>query len=152
MIIAVTGHRGIFPETRLIDLAEAALSRYTPKRVYTGMALGWDMAIAEACVLLEIDYVACLPFPQQADRWSIEQQSQHRDLIDLASHVWTGNDEYARDAFNNRNKYMIDSADQVLALWDGRRTGGTHHAVMHANFREIPVHNLWASWTRYKEA
>jgi len=56
MILAVTGHRpeklgGYGPAVaeRLFNLASSELQGLRPEYVLTGMAIGWDQAVADAC-------------------------------------------------------------------------------------------------------
>jgi hypothetical protein len=45
------------------------------------MALGWDQAFAQACVDLEIPFVAAVPFHGQEKRWPRESQKYYNDLL-----------------------------------------------------------------------
>ena len=71
MIVAATGHRpnklaplSICYSTRvlqrLIDLATAYLEKSNPDAVISGMALGWDTAIAIAAIKLNIPLTAAV--------------------------------------------------------------------------------------------
>lgn len=70
--IAFTGHRpdklgGYSPEAdrRLVAFARrlvvALQARYAPERFISGMALGWDMAVAEACASKGLPFIAAVP-------------------------------------------------------------------------------------------
>lgn len=41
-------------------------------------------------------------------------------------------DEYTEDCFFKRNKYMVDKSDLLIAVWDGRKIGGTHYTIEYA--------------------
>ena len=72
MIIAATGHRpdklggyGSIVADRLFHLAYETLEELAPTLVISGMALGWDMAVAEAAFCLDIPFHAYRPFEGQ---------------------------------------------------------------------------------------
>lgn len=86
--LAVTGHRpdklgGYNERTQrdLISLARIELARLEPHHVITGMALGWDQAIAQAAIDLDIPFTAAVPFQGQEDRWPHDSQREYRRLI-----------------------------------------------------------------------
>ena len=71
MIVAATGHRpdklGGYGEEvfeKLVQLAMGFLEAHHSKITYgiSGMALGWDMAYAEALCIKEIPWTAAVPF------------------------------------------------------------------------------------------
>ena len=82
MHIAVTGHRhdklgGYSPTAfrTLQVLAEQELIKLAPTTVLTGMALGWDQAVAAACVKLGLPFVACVPFAGQDRIWPAQSSA-----------------------------------------------------------------------------
>jgi uncharacterized phage-like protein YoqJ len=160
MIIAVTGHRlqrlGQYREERLTDLAVAALRKHEPSLVITGMALGWDQAIAEAAVRLEIPFLAAVPFPGQEEGWSRYQYNEyHRLLGETLQPVWViGRHTDKTAAYKARNRYMVDQLDKehdmLLALFDGKKYGGTWYTVWYAQGKSVRVVNLWSSWQKGK--
>jgi uncharacterized phage-like protein YoqJ len=161
MIIAGTGHRpakliargvnAYRPQVffRLVDLAYAALVRYQPSEVISGMALGWDQALALAASQLGIPFVAYVPFRGQESKWPEASQEQYRELLNAASSaviVCAGG--YAPSKMARRNAAMVNDTDLVLALWDGS-SGGTGNCVRYAESKKVPVVNLWSSWMKY---
>jgi len=95
MKLAGTGHR---PDKlggwdvpaahgRVIDLGLAVLEQLEPSEVMSGMACGWDMALAEAAVMKGVPFVAAIPFEGQESRWSSFYQKQYRRLLGEASRV-----------------------------------------------------------------
>lgn len=155
-ILAGTGHRpdklggyGADVSTRLVDLARAALMKYRPEEVVSGMALGWDTALALAAIELGIPLTAAVPFEGQERKWRPEQQDLFRAILARAANVVivsTGG--YAVWKMQVRNEWMVDRASGVLALWDGS-SGGTGNCIAYARTREVEIVNLWATWERY---
>jgi uncharacterized phage-like protein YoqJ len=155
MIVAVTGHRpqrlGQYREGRLEDLAVAALKKYKPALVITGMAPGWDQAVAEAAVRVEIPFLAAVPFPGQEEGWSRYQYDQYHRLLSEALRVEViGRPTDKTAAYKARNRHMVDLLDKdhdmLLALFDGKRYGGSWYTVWYAQGKGVGVVNLWSSW------
>ncbi|HEX8696973.1 MAG TPA: SLOG family protein [Longimicrobium sp.] len=164
MIIAGTGHRpdklrigtldGFHPavHARLVDLARAALQREAPARVISGMALGWDTALAEAALELGIPFDAYVPFAGQESRWPEPSRRRYQGLLARAERVvivCPGG--YAPEKMQLRNERMVDDADFLLALWDGS-SGGTCNCIAYAEAVGRPYRNLWPSWVRHTAA
>lgn len=158
-VIAGTGHR---PEKlgghsdrvhgRLVDLARAALLHYRPSKVISGMALGWDTALAEAALELGIPLVAAVPFAGQELRWPATSQKRYRDILGRAEEVViVSPGSYAVWKMQTRNEWMVDHCDKLLTLWDGSE-GGTGNCVAYARRVQREMGHLWATWQRYREA
>ena len=157
MKIAVTGHRpnklggySVEAFSRLVQFASAVLRFYQPELVYTGMALGWDQAVAQACVDLNIPFIACVPFKEQESRWPEESQRRFRDLCAKAKEVVVvSGGEFSAAKMQVRNEYMVDHADGVVALWNGS-SGGTGNCVRYAQNEGKDVRVVWQSWGRFQ--
>lgn len=152
MIIAGTGHRppklgGYSTDVlrRLVTFATDHLDFHRPTRVISGMALGWDTALAIAATRLEIPWTAAIPFPAQPDRWPESSRARYHKLLDRAADVVTLADTYSPQAMQTRNEWMVDHADQVWALWNGT-PGGTSNCLTYAARTARPVVNLWDLW------
>ena len=148
MITAVSGHRppklGGYTEKvnlRLITLAIKWLSANRPDEVISGMALGWDLAIAEAAVILGIPFIAAVPCPTQSMQWPMESRTRWDTLFLAASRVHIVSPEYTRTCMQERNIWMVDNSTQLLALWDGS-PGGTGNCIKYASGK-LPIVNLW---------
>lgn len=161
MILAGTGHRpnklrigaldGYHPavHARLVDLARAALQREAPARVISGMALGWDTALAEAAVEMGIPFDAYVPFAGQESRWPEPSRRRYRDLLARAARVVVVSPGgYAPEKMQLRNERMVDDSELLLALWDGS-AGGTRNCITYAHSVGRRCRNLWPSWVRH---
>jgi len=144
MIVAGTGHRFIdFPERAVVSSIASELCMMGVRKVISGMALGWDMALAEASVSIGVPFVAAVPFPAQAERWPNDQQARWASLLRQAAEVVYILPYTAVSAYERRNRWMIDRADRVLAYWDGSLNGGTSNGVRYADKKRVPITNLW---------
>lgn len=153
MVIGATGHRphklgGHSDETmeKLILIAEDAIEGYD--KVITGMALGWDTAVAIAALNKGIPFVAAVPFIGQESMWPEESQIIHNNLVDLAAEVVIiCEGGYSARKMQIRNEWMVDRSDVVLALWDGS-SGGTGNCIRYANRKKKPIKNVWSVFER----
>lgn len=121
------------------------LESHRPVRVISGMAQGWDTAIAEAAVQLGIALTAAVPFPGQEAKWPVAAQVQYQTLLALADRVETIGGGFSLAAYQARNEWMVDHSNRVVALWNGT-WGGTANCVKYAQHVGRPVDNLWADF------
>lgn len=150
MIVAGTGHRpdklGGYDGNVLRHLALTAkqwLERNPAERVISGGALGWDQALALAAARLKIPLTLALPFRNFDSKWPSHSRKLLSDIIAMAdTTVYVCEDGYAPWKMQQRNKYMVDNCDLVLALWNGTK-GGTANCIAYADSRGKPVENLW---------
>lgn len=150
MIIAGTGHRpsklgGYGPEVtrKLIQIATDYLQEHKPAYVISGMALGWDTALAIAANNLDIPFIAAVPFRGQENAWPHGSKVLYKHLLLNAEHVeYVCDDGYAAWKMQQRNKWMVDNCDVLLALWDGSN-GGTGNCIKYAKSVGRDIHNLW---------
>lgn len=157
MILGVTGHRppslggydhGV--KQRAIDLARSFLLIWQPDEVITGMAQGWDTAVAWAAHQLGIPFRAYLPGEWQPDAWPAPAREHYQRLLGLAASVQicvAG--PYDPGAMQIRNMRIVDDCDLLLALWNGQRSGGTWRCLEYATRRRAvpkPMVNLWPVW------
>lgn len=180
--VAATGHRpdrigGWDNEqafTRLTDLAVAVLRRLVEQnpgktiRVISGMAQGWDMAWAVAGLRLRnrdslpITVCAAIPYASQPDSWYRNRKVQRlwQNIVDACDekHILAPNPQGKWEAaklLNDRNLWMVQQADMILALWNGDhpsvngKKSGTGNCVMDARKLNKPVLNVWDSWVKY---
>jgi uncharacterized phage-like protein YoqJ len=149
-IVAGTGHRphklGGYSsdvQKRLQNLAERWLSDNGPHKVISGVALGWDTALAKAAIALGIPLIAAVPFEGQESKWPKASQIVYRDLLEQADDiVFVSEAGYAPWKMQARNKWMTDNCTTLLALWDGT-SGGTGNCIQYATKTGKPVINLW---------
>src|SRR5688572_6694991 len=156
MIYAFTGHRppklGGYSDKARNDVGRFAsefLKRTKPKRVISGMALGWDIAIARAALRRGIPLVAAIPFTGQESKWRWVDQVKYREILQEATHVHVASPGgYAVEKMQIRNEWMVDNCDKLIALWDGS-DGGTANCIRYAQSLKRPesfIVNLWDEW------
>lgn len=155
MEIAGTGHRpqklGGFSqelEDRLYLMAYDHLEEAKPTYLHTGLALGWDKALAYAAIDLGIPFVGHIPFEGQEKTWAKKAQDEYHEICDLADTLIVYSKTFDFAHYLKRDEGMVDCAGQVLALWNGEPKGGTHHTVRYATRVGVPVVNLWKEWEK----
>lgn len=148
LIVAATGHRPSKLKTGydiapLITLVKPWLASRKPDTVISGMALGWDQAVAIAAMDLGIPVKAYLPFIGQADQWPQAAIYEYMRLLERCEErVVVNQGGYEPWKMQARNEAMVDAADLVLALWNGGK-GGTGNCVAYAEKQRKPIENLW---------
>jgi uncharacterized phage-like protein YoqJ len=150
--VAVTGHQpfllggyGQDVAVRLRGVAREWLAEERPREIVSGLAAGWDIAVAEAAIAEGIPLVAALAYRGQADHWPEDAKRGHAALVAAATDVWLYAEEKAHGCYTRRDHWVLDRADVVLALWSGV-DGGTARAVAKAYALGKPVINLWVRW------
>lgn len=110
----------------------------------SGAALGTDTLAFLAVQSLKPKYPniknkLAIPFKGHDEMWMKENRELLKRMIELADEVIIVSDikEYFR-AYNvaqlqKRNEYMVDNSDVVIAVWDGRPSGGTTNCLNYAN-------------------
>lgn len=155
MIVAATGHRpnklGGYDDAinqRLVRGAAWWMREHGATKAISGMALGWDMAVARAAINAGVPLIAALPFRGQERRWPKPSRDLYNWLLENSYSVHVVCDGgYAAWKMQRRNEWMVDNADRILALWDGS-DGGTANCIKYAQERGRPITNLWASWRK----
>jgi hypothetical protein len=148
--LAVTGHKGLPPATAaLVDQAiRAALEdRAGTITGLSNLADGADQIFVRAVLDAGGSFEAFIPARQFRAELPREAQREYDDLLARASAV---HDlpfiETTSEAYMAASKLMIDSADELFAVWDGqpaRAYGGTADAVAYARQRQIPIRIIW---------
>lgn len=162
MILACTGHRpprlGLsydrasslhleeLARLSLIDLMEELGQR--PEQVLSGMAQGWDRAVAEAALSMGLSVTAALPFIGQESKWPAPAQASYHAFLLRCSRVVTVCEGPAANwKYAQRDRWLVEHSDRLLALYDGGNDGGTAITVHYAAKMGKPVHNVWPQYS-----
>lgn len=155
MIVSGTGHRPDKltkfgkPYTTeqhfgIVEVVIDWLEGHEVKKVISGMALGYDMALAHAAVELDIPFIAAVPFEGQERMWSPKSKAFFKTLLDKAAEVvYVCDPGYAPWKMQKRNEWMVDNSNVLLALYNGDKTGGTANCVRYAESKGKVIVNLW---------
>ena len=140
----VTGHRDIpaeradrIRELLCQEILTAIEDGYT--HFISGFAAGADLLFAEIVVELKeiypITLEAAIPYP---GRMKTPDETFQR-LIRCCDTVKIHSDTYSKGCYMRRNRYMVDQSQRVIAVYDGRSTGGTAATVRYAKGKEVRV-------------
>ena len=140
----VTGHRDI-PEERTdvireylyYEVISAIEDGYT--HFISGFAAGADLLFADIVAELKEIYLitleAAIPYP---GRMKTPDETFQR-LIRCCDVVKIHSDSYSKECYMRRNRYMVDQSQRVIAVYDGRPTGGTAATVRYAKGKDVRV-------------
>lgn len=109
----------------------------------TGMAIGVDMYAAEIVLGLKSSYdgiilESAIPCETQAAKWTEEQRDRYYEIAAKCDKETLIQRPYTADCMHKRNRYMVDQADHIIAVWDGRPSG-TGKTVQYAQRQGKPV-------------
>lgn len=102
----------------------------------TGMARGADLYFGESVLAFrqthpDVTLEAAIPFAEQAAHWPTADQARYKALLDQC-HVQTMvQHHYDRGCLLRRNRYMVDHAARLIAVYDGKG-GGTLYTITYA--------------------
>lgn len=149
--IAFTGHRpdkiGGYDETSpkrfaLRQEIQATLQRAVDKYstthqiiVISGGALGVDQDAARIAYQMNIPFIVAQPCKNHESKWFKESQIKYAKMLELAHEVVLVSDgtydELGAKCMQDRNIWMVDHCDALIAVWDGT-SGGTANCVKYA--------------------
>jgi hypothetical protein len=151
MRIAITGHRELPAETeRLVDRAiREQLAAYAGHEVVgmTNLADGADQLFAQAVLGAGGQLEVIIPAARYKDGLPESAHATYDTLLARASSVHRlDRIESTEEAHMETSSAMLDRADGLFAVWDGkpaRGYGGTADVVAEARHRGIPVTVIW---------
>ena len=166
--IAITGHRpkklaggynlaspeNVELQNRIADLVADKYQEHGSLRMISGMALGIDTMYALIALgLKQHDYnvtlEAAIPCKDHSSKWfnKVDVDRWH-DIVAAADIVTQVSDKaYDYKCMQDRNEYMVDTCDLLIAVWDGT-PGGTANCIKYAKKqnKEIICEKV-AHWT-----
>lgn len=144
----VTGHRDIpADKTQYVqmqlrqELLQAIQSGYT--HFISGFAAGVDLIFAGIVADLKREYPitleAAIPYPGRMNT----PDEVFQCLLKECDIVKVHTDRYSKSCYMVRNRYMIDCSALVIAVHDGRKSGGTAATIKYAHKMERDVREIW---------
>jgi len=93
------------------------------REYYCGMALGIDLLCGEIVVSLKDSYPdiklhAIIPFRGQENGWNDEDKERYTNLLKQCDSELCQHEEHKNEYYLERNCYMVDNADILLAVCD----------------------------------
>ena len=154
-MIAFTGHRppkiGGYDFTSPLRIAvrnaikvklQSAMTKYQATHeivVISGGALGVDQDAAMVAYDMGLPYIVAAPCLNQDIKWPASSKLKYLTLIAHAQEVvYVHNGSYNATCMQNRNVWMVDHCDALIAVWDGS-SGGTANCVRYAESVNKPI-------------
>ncbi len=133
-VCAFTGHREMEEaqvktlESTLISLINDGVEEFL-----CGMAKGFDLYAASCVLNLKKKYphiklIACVPFYGQEKSYSQKDKLLYVKVLKNCNEIFYLSDRYYQGCMQNRNRYMADKAD-VLVAYLKKDVGGTAYTV-----------------------
>lgn len=118
--------------TQISALAEQGVTDFL-----SGMAQGTDLWCAQIVLDLRktdpaLRLHAILPCEGQESKWTTTTQERYHTILAQANEVVCLGREYNRDCMLKRNRYMVDRAPILLAIYNGTYRSGTGMTVRYA--------------------
>lgn len=147
MKIAITGHRPHkfnndyeLKSDRILKIRSIIVEYFTqmkPDEVIVGLSLGIDTLVAEVCIEMGIKFTAAIPCKNQWMSWPQRSIDRYNKILahELCTVYNVSTDFYTHWCMNDRNKWMVDNADELLSVWDGS-SGGTYNCIKYAGKKE----------------
>lgn len=146
--VSFTGHRTYVGEADAA-LAAALVELYAEGfRVFvSGMALGFDLAAAEAVLALrdscpDVQLVCAVPFEGQERRYPTAEQERYRRVRAQADRSDIVCEAYSPDCYARRNDLLVECAAVLVAWYDGS-AGGTRYTVRRAKRHGLRIVGLY---------
>ena len=122
-------------ETLAEQIAALAETGYTD--FLSGMAEGTDTWAALAVLSLRgkkpaLKLHCVLPCRDQSEKWSITARELYNQVLKQANSIVYITESYSPGCMLKRNRYLVDHADILLAVYNGERQGGTAATVRYA--------------------
>ena len=148
--IAISGHRGLNARTtELIDQAISERLSEQPDGI-TGLSCladGADQIFARTVVDLGGTLEVIIPAEEYRSGLPADARAEYDDLLAHAAAVYQlPFTESTSESHIAASKLMIDKADELYAVWDGkpaRGYGGTADVVAYAREHGTPVEVIW---------
>ena len=86
----------------------------------------------------DVTVEAAIPCPSQAEGWPAEQRLRWQRLVAACDYETMVQQQYSPGCMQRRNRYMVDHAQRLIAVFDGQE-GGTRRTVEYAMRRGLEI-------------
>lgn len=126
---------------QITALADAGITQFL-----SGMAEGTDVWSALSVLALQeknpkVKLHCILPCREQADKWAASSQDLYHSILERADSIVYVSRAYHKNCMLERNRFLVDHASALLAVYNGEWRGGTAATMRYAQKmgREIVV-------------
>lgn len=146
-ICCFTGHRPeklLITEEQMRERLESAVVQAVCDGFTTylsGMAKGTDLIAAEIVLRLResdprLKLVCAMPFEGFGHHWPDGWAERMRHVLENADGVHYVSKTYSPAVFQQRNRWMVDNSERVIAVFTGER-GGTKNTLDYARRKGV---------------
>lgn len=131
-----TNSRCLALKTMLTDqiclLIEAGFTQFL-----SGMAEGTDIFCSEIILALRkenpvIKLHCILPCTTQAEKWSVSSRDRYHSILKQADSIVYVSRDYHKDCMLDRNRFMVEHASALLAVYNSIQRSGTGATINYA--------------------
>ena len=114
-----------------------------------GMAQGVDLLACEQAILLkkttcpDLVLIAAVPGKDQTRGWPSEQIERYNTCLKHCDVRRILSQFCNTETYHYRNRWMVDNASRLIAVWEGDPSGGTGRTVTYAESKGVDVVPLW---------
>src|SRR5260221_1806202 len=144
MILGISGHRKynqdhynhIYIETKKV------LKQFKPEKIISGLAIGYDQLAAVIAFRNNIPVIGAIPFVGQENVWPEKAQETYRKSVaKCCETIIVCDGGYAVWKLMERNKYIVDNSDIMLAYFSGDLSG-TKNCLEYAKTKNKQIINI----------
>lgn len=119
--------------------------------VIVGGALGTDTFAANEILMLRKEIAAskelvltlAIPFPDFTSMWSEYHKKEFHRIWRRADYTFClGSKGYAPIKYRVRNEYIVSNSSMLIAVWEGKESGGTYHTIKTARELGVPIFRI----------
>ena len=153
-----SGHR-IEKLTCSIEILEIALREAINQAIadgfdtfYHGGCTGVDLIAAEQVVFRRfvveqgdpqhIKLIAVLPFEEQAKYWNNHWRERYYNVLKKCDDVIILHKRYKHGCYQERNRYMVDMCQRLIAVYNGVPNRSTKNTILYAQKQGIEVKSI----------
>jgi len=131
-------------------MIEKKINKWRECCFISGGALGVDLDFLECALYIKdvfnhkIHTAVIVPCDNQDLRWNIEDKQRYKDILDKVDFVFKVGAEYTFDCMKNRNEYLVDISDEIIAFYLKEEKGCTYNTINYAKrvYKNIEIVNL----------
>lgn len=119
------------------------------RKFYSGGALGLDMVAFFTVEKLKKEYsdlnilnILVVPYEEQSSNWNDQDKERYHRIKKMADEIVyvdtikeyqvkgdTPIGLFSKIKLQKRNEYMVDQTNYAIAVWDGKKQGGTYNCI-----------------------
>ena len=129
---------------RLRQLIAGIIRKKSVTHFLSGLAECVDTWVAEIVLEIKAEHPnitleAAIPCENQTASWNVKSKERWDRIMTMCDKVTVLQKSYTSDCMMRRNKYMVDSSDYVIAVWNGNPSG-TANTIRYAVSMNKPVY------------